>query len=309
MFRMNYNRDNNYNRNNYGNMIYLVGPYVPPSNRECSNREAGSSMSRIEDMMQKMIKRFYATNENVKEMRNDLSGIGQKIDAHVVSIKPLEQQFSLLSLTVNVHHPSTLSSNTILNLKNDWHYVDEIEVTGESKNATKKEAEVTQKVVPMPRPPPPFPKRLDLVTKKRTVNFEDEERLQNCSDIATRSLVQKKEDLRAFTIPSTIGMLHFAKALCDLGATINLMTLSIYKKLDLGASKVTAMRLLMTDRIVKKTIGVLQDVLVKVESFIFSADFVLLDYEVDFEVSIILGRPCLATGLALVNMEIGEIKF
>ena len=73
----------------------------------------------------------------------------------------------------------------------------------------------------------------DLVTKKRSVTFEDDDRMQHCSAIATRSLVQKKEDPGAFTTPCTIGLLHFAKALCDLGASINLMPLSIYKKLGL----------------------------------------------------------------------------
>ncbi|KAK4723871.1 hypothetical protein R3W88_026650 [Solanum pinnatisectum] len=104
----------------------------------------------------------------------------------------------------------------------------------------------------------------DLVTKKRAISFEDDYRLQHCSAIATRSLVQKKKDPGAFTIPCTIGLLHFAKALCDLGASINLMPLSIYKKLGLGTPKLTAMRLLMANRTVKRPIGVLQDVLVKV---------------------------------------------
>ncbi|KAK4733613.1 hypothetical protein R3W88_007874 [Solanum pinnatisectum] len=149
----------------------------------------------------------------------------------------------------------------------------------------------------------------DLVTKKRTVSFEDDDKLQHCSAIATRSLVQKKEDPEAFTIPCTIRLLHFAKALCDLGASINFMPLSIYKKLGLGDPKPTAMRLLMADRTMKKPIGVLQDVLVKVESFIFPVDFVILDCDVDFEVPIILGRPFIATGHALVDTEKGQIKF
>ena len=87
----------------------------------------------------------------------------------------------------------------------------------------------------------------DLVTKKRSVTFEDDDRMQHCSSIATRSLVQKKEDHGAFTIPCTIGLLHFAKALCDLGASINIIPLSLYKKLGLGEPKPTAMRLLMVD--------------------------------------------------------------
>ncbi|KAK4737122.1 hypothetical protein R3W88_000819 [Solanum pinnatisectum] len=323
-------------------------------------------MSQIEYMMQKMMKRFDSTDENVKEMRNDLFGIGQKVDAHTVSIKQLKRQMNRLFTTVNPRQHGTLPSNTIQNLKNDGHCMavttrggkqtiyppipsevekddDEIEVTGESKNATEKEAEITQKVVPKPRPPPPFPQRLvkkneegkycrfitmlkqlsinvpllealkqmlgyvnfmkDLVTKKRVVSFEDDDKLQHCSAIATRSLEQKKEDPSAFIIQCIIGLLHFAKALCDLGASINLMSLSIYKELGLWAPKSTTMRLLITDRTVKRPIGVLQDVLVKVESFIFPSDFVILDCEVDFEVLIILERPFLATGHALVDIE------
>ena len=99
------------------------------------------------------------------------------------------------------------------------------------------------------------------------------------------------------------------KALCDLGESINLMPLPIYKKLGLGDPKPTTMRLLMADRTVKRPIGILHDVLVKVESFIFPADFVILDCEVDFEVPIIVGWPFLATGRALVDMEKGQMKF
>ena len=57
----------------------------------------------------------------------------------------------------------------------------------------------------------------DLVTKKRSVTFEDDDRMLHCNAIATRSLVQKKEDTGAFIIPCTIRLLHFAKALCYLG--------------------------------------------------------------------------------------------
>ena len=69
------------------------------------------------------------------------------------------------------------------------------------------------------------------------------------------------------------------------------------------------MQLLMVDRTVKRPIGILHDVLVKVESFIFLTYFVILDCEVNFEVTIILGRPFLATGRALVDMEKGKMKF
>ena len=77
----------------------------------------------------------------------------------------------------------------------------------------------------------------------------------------------------------------------------------------MGDPKHTAIRLLMADRTVKSPIGILHDVLVKVESFIFLVDFVILDCEGDFEVPIILGRPFIATGRALVYMEKGKMKF
>ena len=53
----------------------------------------------------------------------------------------------------------------------------------------------------------------DIVTKNRCVSFEDDDRIKNCSAIDTRSLLQKKKDRGSFTIPCTIGLLHFAKAL------------------------------------------------------------------------------------------------
>ncbi|XP_049391627.1 uncharacterized protein LOC125856099 [Solanum stenotomum] len=110
-----------------------------------------------------------------------------------------------------------------------------------------------------------------MVTKKRAVSFKDDDRLQHCSAISTMSLVQTKADPNAFTIPCTIGLLHLAKALCYLGASINLMLLFIYQRLGLGDPKPTAMRLLMANRIVKRPICVLHDLLMKVELFIFPA--------------------------------------
>ncbi|XP_070010892.1 uncharacterized protein [Nicotiana sylvestris] len=65
----------------------------------------------------------------------------------------------------------------------------------------------------------------------------------------------------------------------------------------------------MEDRSMKQPLGIIDDVLVRVDKFILPADFIILDSEVDYEVPIILGRPFLATGKALVNVETGEITF
>ncbi|XP_070014324.1 uncharacterized protein [Nicotiana sylvestris] len=113
-------------------------------------------------------------------------------------------------------------------------------------------------------------------------------------------MAPKLEDPGAFTIPCTIGSANFAKALCDLGVSINLMPYSVFKTLGIGQPRATSMRLKMVDRTMKRPLGIIDDVLVWVDKFILPADFVILDCEVDYEVTIILGRPFLATGKALV---------
>lgn len=86
-------------------------------------------------------------------------------------------------------------------------------------------------------------------------------------------------------------MFKFYKALCDLGEIINLMPFAIFHKLGLGTSKPTTMRILMADLSIKKPIKVLYDVSVKVDQFIFLANFVVLDCAINHEVPIILSRP------------------
>ncbi|XP_070046165.1 uncharacterized protein [Nicotiana tomentosiformis] len=65
----------------------------------------------------------------------------------------------------------------------------------------------------------------------------------------------------------------------------------------------------MADRTMKRPLGIIDDVLVWVDKFILPTDLVILDCEVDYEVPIILGRPFLATGKALVYVEVGELTF
>ncbi|XP_070040647.1 uncharacterized protein [Nicotiana tomentosiformis] len=148
----------------------------------------------------------------------------------------------------------------------------------------------------------------DLVTKKWSMNYEIIKMTHQVSAIV-HSMAPKLEDPGAFTIPCTIGSSNFAKALCDLGASINLMPYSIFKTLGIGQPRPASMRLKMADRTMKRPFGVINDVLVRVDKFILPADFVFLECEVDYEVPIILGRPFLATGKSLVDVEAGELTF
>ncbi|XP_049391522.1 uncharacterized protein LOC125855917 [Solanum stenotomum] len=190
----------------------------------------------------------------------------------------------------------------------------------EPQKEVEQHVEISKVMQPLPKIPPPFPQCLKKknedekfnkflsVFKTLSINLHLVEALLKIA-IITKELIKKREDPGAFTIPCTIGMLQFPKALCDLGASINLMPYAIYKQLGLGEPKATTMRLLMADRSIKHPVGILYDILVKVERFIFPVDFVILDYEIDAKIPIILGRPFLATERALVDVESGELKF
>ncbi|XP_010276560.1 PREDICTED: uncharacterized protein LOC104611272 [Nelumbo nucifera] len=120
---------------------------------------------------------------------------------------------------------------------------------------------------------------------------------EECSAILQNKLPPKLKDPGNFSIPCTIGNAEFEKALCDLGASINLMPYSIFKRLGLHELTSTTITLQLADRSIKYPRGIVEDVLVKVGNFIIPADFIVLDMEEDRSMPLILGRPFLATGL------------
>ncbi|XP_075479287.1 uncharacterized protein LOC142520172 [Primulina tabacum] len=125
--------------------------------------------------------------------------------------------------------------------------------------------------------------------------------------ILQNKLPPKLKDPSSFSIPCTIGNSNFNKALCDLGANINLMPYSCFEKLGIEEVKPTTISLQLADRSIKYPRGVVDGVLVKVDKFIFLVDFVVLDMEEDREIPLILGRPFLTTGRALIDVEKGEL--
>ncbi|CAJ2637538.1 unnamed protein product [Trifolium pratense] len=149
----------------------------------------------------------------------------------------------------------------------------------------------------------------ELMTKKRKPLDDDTvEMTEECSAIIQKKLPQKKKDPGSFTIPCSIGNISVGRALCDLGASINLMPLSMMKKIPGAVAKPTKMQLSLADRSIVHPYGVLHDVLVRVAEFVFPADFVILDMEDDADVEpLLLGRPFLATGRALIDVEMGEL--
>ncbi|WVY97116.1 hypothetical protein V8G54_029267 [Vigna mungo] len=135
----------------------------------------------------------------------------------------------------------------------------------------------------------------DLLSKKRKLQEDETIMLtEECSAIIQQKLPPKLKDPGSFVIPCEIGNITVGKALCDLGASINLMPLSIFKRLGIGEVKPTMITLQLADRSMTYPYGIVEDVLVKVDKLIFPADFVVLDMEEDAKVPIILGRPFLA---------------
>nr|XP_016477859.1 PREDICTED: uncharacterized protein LOC107799283 [Nicotiana tabacum] len=274
-----------------------------------------------------MLQQLIGTNGKMQE----------KLAAHDSTIKGIETQLGQLSMALNNRPQGTLHADTNINPKehnpnqlmavsprNGRDLDREQEVAHSRRETTPttpvtleadESAELTEVIIEQAqvdkvKENEGYAKMMkDLMSQK--FDFQDMSTVtltQTCSVVVTRPMAQKVSDPGNFTIPCTIGSYAFAKALCDLGASINLIPLEIYTKLGIGKARPTSLLLQLADRIVKKLTGILDDVLVQVGKFVYPADFVILDCQVDEEIPIILGKSFLATGRALIDCETGELK-
>nr|GEZ63203.1 reverse transcriptase domain-containing protein [Tanacetum cinerariifolium] len=125
---------------------------------------------------------------------------------------------------------------------------------------------------------------------------------ENCSAVILKMLPEKLGDPGKFLIPCGFSELK-CKALADLGASINLMPLSIWKKLGLPELISTRMTLELANQAICTPAGIARDVFVPVGKFTFPTDFVNVDYESDPRVPLILGKPFLRTARALIDVH------
>ena len=137
-----------------------------------------------------------------------------------------------------------------------------------------------------------------LASKKKLEEYGTITLTEECSAVLQKKLPLKLQDHGSFAIPFSIGNRVSGKTLCDLGASINLMSLSMFKRLKLGEPKSTTISLQLVEKSYQHPQGIIENVLVKVGKFVLPADFVILDMEEDDSVPIILGRPFLGTGKA-----------
>nr|GEV92475.1 reverse transcriptase domain-containing protein [Tanacetum cinerariifolium] len=130
---------------------------------------------------------------------------------------------------------------------------------------------------------------------------------KHCSAVLLKKLLEKLGDPGKFLIPCDFPGRAECLAIANLGASINLMPFSVWKIISLPDLTPTCMTLELADRLISCSVGVAKDVYVKVGSFHFSTDFVVVDFDADPRVPLILGRSFLKTGRALIDVFEGEL--
>ncbi|KAK5842574.1 hypothetical protein PVK06_004947 [Gossypium arboreum] len=146
-----------------------------------------------------------------------------------------------------------------------------------------------------------------LVNKQKLDEASHVELNAVSSAILQNKLRNKLKDPGIFTIPCLIGSLDVNHALADLGASINVMLYKMFKQLGLGKPKQTRMSIQLVDKTIRFPRGVIEDMLVKIDKFIFPIDFIILDIEEDSNTPLILGRPFLATAKTIIDVGTGEL--
>ncbi|GKE27559.1 reverse transcriptase domain-containing protein [Tanacetum coccineum] len=141
-----------------------------------------------------------------------------------------------------------------------------------------------------------------LSNKEKLLELANTPLNKNCLAVLLKKLPEKVRDPGKFLIPYDFSELEDCMALADLGASINLMPLSVWKTLMLPELVPTRMTLKLANRSVAYPAGIVEDVFVQVGKFTFPVDFVVVDYDVDPHVPLIIGRPFLRTAHALVDV-------
>lgn len=144
---------------------------------------------------------------------------------------------------------------------------------------------------------PSYAKFLEKKILYNTRKLEDHENVvltADCSAIVKSNLSPMLKDPGSFSTPCVIGMMSFKRELCDLGAIVSMMPLSVCQKLDLGDVKSTNISLQLADRTIKYPIGIIEDVPIWIRQLYIPTNFVIIEIEADSRIPIILDRYFIA---------------
>nr|GEX02982.1 ribonuclease H-like domain-containing protein [Tanacetum cinerariifolium] len=254
-----------------------------------------SELDKIKKMNEINIKATQTQINNVKnELRNEMKTLIQaSMSNQTNKLKNMMASFFQMN-TASTLGSGPLPSKTISNPK------------GELKSITTRSGLVLDgPSVPMP---PPFinsdtKKMLKalLSYKEKLLELSNTPLNENCSTVILKKLPEKLGDPGKFLIPCGVSELKY-KALVDLGASINLIPLSVWKNLGLPELISTSMTLGLANWEICTPAGIARDVFVPVGKFTFLADFVIVDYESDPRVPLILGRPFLRAAHSLIDV-------
>ena len=218
---------------------------------------------------------------------------------------PLQEEQSIYKEEVKIRIPPPFSQ--VLRKKNNSvNQTEMLEVL--------RQVKVNIPLLDMIKQVPTYAKFLkDLCTVKKGLNVNKKAFLtEQVSAIIECKTPVKYKDPGCPTISVNIGGISVEKALLDLGASVNLLSYSMYKKLGLGELKPTSITLSRADRSIKIPKGTIDDVLIQVDRFYYPVDFVVLDTEPvavgPNHVPILLGRPFLATSNAIINYRNGIMQ-
>ena len=268
----------------------------------------------LEELMTKYVE---ASEKRFTQIESTLSTQGMLIQNQEASLHNMENQIGQIAQLLSKRKPGSLPSNTETNPKERVHA---IFVCNED-YCEMEEHKVEPKVVLREyKPQIPYPAALFRRENVKAVSsdmekppakpkqeeplVEAEKKEEKVEHIRTSpELPSKLKDPGSFFIPLTIGSLNIDDALADLGASVNVMSFDLYKKLDLGEPTPTRVPVQLADKSVVHPRGIIENVLVRVGDLTFPVDFMILDMMCNLETPLILGRPFLATSRSIVDVH------
>ncbi|XP_073014612.1 uncharacterized protein [Primulina eburnea] len=292
-----------------------------PSPAQASN--SGISLDEIVKALAENTQKFQ------QETRASIQNLSTQVGQLATSIHKLEAKNlgNIPSQTV-VNPRENVSAITLRNCKELD--VQEIGVQVSIKQKEENEIKVEDKIINQDdapkdkfsplfeyKPIPPFPLALNRKCESikelndtlcRGEGCKREKIGEHVSAVIPKTIPIKCSDPGMFSIPCTIGDTRLEKAMLDLGASINVMSDSVYNYLKLGPLTETDIVIQLADRSTVYPRAVIEDVLVKVENLVFLADFYVLDMENDdLNSKILLGRPFLKTSKSVIDVNSGTI--
>ncbi|XP_022849833.1 uncharacterized protein LOC111371913 [Olea europaea var. sylvestris] len=224
----------------------------------------------------------------------------QEMAISILEDEKIEDPFVKAIITRNVVQLPEITIKTLVTIMNKVHTTDEKQVDECEQSIEKNLKENTdnpqaQKLhINIPfidaiRQIPSYAKFLkDMISRKRKLlEFETVALIEESGATLQKKLPPKLKDPGRFTLPISIGEIGYFNALYDTRAIINLIPLSVYRKLGLGEGKETSMSLQLADRSIKHQICKVEYILIKVGKLIFPANFIVLDMEEDKDIPII----------------------